>query len=150
MLSLKSMVRGLLLTMVAVSGAAVAASAVNVDKDGVAAGGYDVVAYFVNNIAQRGSEQFTVAHEGATYRFASAANLESFRADPTKYVPQYGGYCAYGAAGGYKAPIDPAAWRIVDGKLYFNYNRDVQNRWLTDIPGYISKADANWPAIREK
>ena len=150
MLNLKWIARGFAAMLIAASGAAAAAAANNIDRDGVAVGGYDVVAYFANGVPQRGRPEFSARHEGATYRFASAANLETFRADPQKYAPQYGVYCAYGAARGYKAPIDPAAWRIVDGKLYLNYSHAVQRQWLADIPGYIRKADENWPTLRDK
>ena len=150
MLGFRWIVRGLFLTVTAVSGAAGAAGPVNIDGSGAAAGGYDVVAYFASGIAQPGSTEFTATHDGATYRFASAANLEAFRVAPARYVPQYGGYCAYGVAGGYKAPIDPTAWRVVDGKLYLNYDHEVQRRWLTGTADYIRKANVNWPAVREK
>ena len=98
----------------------------------------------------QGKPEFTARHEGATYRFGSAANRDDFLAGPAKYAPQYGGYCAYGMASGYKAPIEPDAWTIVDGKLYLNYNQSVRDRWSSDIPGFIRKADANWPSVRSK
>lgn len=132
------------------SGVAGAAGTVNVNGAGVAVGGYDVVAYFTAGAAVAGKADFAAKHEGATYHFSSAANRDLFRADPAKYVPQYGGYCAYGAAGGYKAPVDVNAWKIVEGKLYLNYDASVQSRWLKDTESYIRKADANWVAIRDK
>jgi hypothetical protein len=95
--------------------------------------GYDPVAYFAEGRPVKG------------LRFASAQNRERFAADPQKYAPQYGGYCAYGVANNYAVSVDPAAWRIVDGKLYLNYSKGVQADWNRDIPGYIGKADANWP-----
>jgi YHS domain-containing protein len=150
MLTLERILRGLLVMLAAVAGSAAAAAAVNIDGGGVAVGGYDVVAYFVHGLPQRGQSEFSAAHDGATYRFASAANLAAFRADPDRYVPQYGGYCAYGAARGYKAPVDPTAWRIVEGKLYLNYNHEVQKQWLVDPTDQIRKADAQWPRIRDK
>ena len=79
---------------------------------------------------------------------SSAANRDRFAADPEKYAPQYGGYCAWAVAQGYTAKIDPEAWRIVDGKLYLNYSKDVQTQWSEDIPGNITKGDANWPKLR--
>jgi hypothetical protein len=150
MWNLKWIARGLVVTMLAASGAAAAAPAVNVDRDTVAIGGYDVVAYFADGTPKLGLPEFSARHDGATYRFASATNLAAFRTDPNKYLPQYGGYCAYGAARGYKAPVDPTAWRIHDGRLYLNYNHDVQRQWLADIPGYIRRADENWPRLRDK
>lgn len=117
---------------------------------GVAVGGYDPVAYFTEGKPVVGNPAITHEHAGAIWRFASEASRAAFKADPAKYAPQYGGYCAYGAARGYKAPIDPTAWRIVDGKLYLNYSHAVQRQWLADIPGYIRKADENWPTLRDK
>jgi len=86
-------------------------------------------------------------HEGATYRFASAAHRDAFLKTPARYIPQYGGYCALGVSGGGKYDIDPSAWRVENGKLYLNKNPSVQKAWLKDIPGYIVKADAKWPTI---
>jgi YHS domain-containing protein len=122
----------------------------NVDSSGLALKGYDPVAYFTENRPLAGKTEFTAQHEGATYRFASAANRDAFAAAPQKYAPQYGGYCAFGVAGGYKAPIEPEAWTVVDGKLYLNYNRSVRSKWSSDIPGFIRKGDANWPTVRAK
>jgi YHS domain-containing protein len=122
----------------------------NLDSSGLALKGYDPVAYFAEGKPAQGKPEITASHEGATYRFASAANRDAFAAAPGKYAPQYGGYCAYGMASGYKAPIEPDAWTIVEGKLYLNYNQSVRSRWSSDIPGYIRKADANWPTVRSK
>ena len=122
----------------------------NVDSSGLALKGYDPVAYFTDQKPVRGKGELTARHEGATYRFASAANRDAFTADPGKYAPQYGGYCAFGVASGYKAPIEPDAWTVVDGKLYLNYNQSVRRQWSSDIPGFIRKAEANWPTVRSK
>lgn len=122
----------------------------NVDSSGLALQGYDPVAYFTERKPVAGKPEFTATHEGAIYRFSSAANRDAFAAAPAKYAPQYGGYCAFGAAEGYKAPIEPDAWTVVDGKLYLNYSQSVRRRWSSDIPGYIRKADQNWPALRAK
>ena len=140
---LASMVLGLVL-------AAHAAGESNVDPSGLALKGYDPVAYFTENKPVKGRTEFTAQHEGATYRFSSAANRDAFSAAPAKYSPQYGGYCAFGMAAGYKAPIEPDAWTVVDGKLYLNYSQSVRRQWSRDIPGYLRKADANWPSIRSK
>jgi YHS domain-containing protein len=115
---------------------------------GLAAHGYDVVAYFTDGKPTIGSDKFAVAVDGATYRFASQANLDAFQADPAKYQPAYGGFCAYGAALNKKFDGDPRLWRIVDGKLYFNLNEDVVAEWSKDIPGNIATADSNWAKIR--
>ena len=136
--------------VLAISAAAQAAGETNVDSSGLALKGYDPVAYFTDGKPAQGKAEFTARHEGATYRFASAANRDAFVAAPAKYAPQYGGYCAFGTASGYKAPIEPDAWTIVDGKLYLNYNRQVRSQWSSDITGYIRKADSQWPIIQKK
>ena len=121
---------------------------INVEASGLALQGYDPVAYFTEHKPARGEPEFTASHEGAIYRFASAANRDAFLAAPAKYAPQYGGYCAYGVAEGYKASIEPDAWSVVDGKLYLNYSQSVRRRWSSDVPGYVRKGDANWPTVR--
>ncbi|MEQ1810165.1 MAG: YHS domain-containing (seleno)protein [Terricaulis sp.] len=113
----------------------------------VAVSGYDPVAYFTDGRSVRGSEQFSINHQGFEYRFASAEHLAAFRANPSRYTPQYGGYCAWAVSQGYTASADPTNWRIVDGKLYLNYNDEVQRRWEQDIPGHIRSANANWPGV---
>ena len=117
------------------------------EKDGVAIRGYDPVAYFTEKKAVKGSSAHKAEHGKSTFHFASQANRDAFAADPARYAPQYNGYCAFGVAGGYKAAIDPAAFTVVDGKLYLNYNRAVQKQWSADIPGFIAKAGKNWPAV---
>lgn len=114
---------------------------------GVAIDGYDPVAYFVQGKPVEGSKKHEHLWNGAKWRFASAANRDLFAASPEKYAPQYGGYCAWGVSRGYAVGIDPDAWKIVAGKLYLNYNQDVQTEWSKDIPGHVKKADANWPKI---
>jgi YHS domain-containing protein len=110
--------------------------------------GYDVVAYFTDGKATKGQPQFTTEHAGVRYQFASAANRDAFKGDPAKYAPQYGGYCAWGVAKGGLYDVDPEkAWSVVDGKLYLNYDASVKQTWSQDIPGNISKADANWPKL---
>lgn len=117
---------------------------------GAAIQGYDPVAYFTEGRPVEGSRQFTHQWNGATWRFASAANRDRFAASPEKYAPQYGGYCAYGVAHGYTVKIDPQAWSVVDGRLYLNYSPAVQADWKKDVPGYIRRADANWPKALER
>ena len=116
-------------------------------EGGLAIRGYDAVAYFAAGQPVRGSAAFTHQWHGATWRFASAANRDRFAADPARYAPAYGGFCAYAVSEGYTAPTDPQAWRIVDGRLFLNYDRAVQRRWEQDIPGRISRGDANWPRL---
>ena len=114
---------------------------------GAAASGYDVVAYFTESRPVPGSAEFTAEHDGATWRFATAANRDAFLSDPGRYAPQYGGYCAWAVAQGYTASTTPEAWKIVDDKLYLNYSRGVQRKWEKDIPGFIESADGNWPKV---
>jgi YHS domain-containing protein len=113
----------------------------------LAVNGHDPVAYFTEGKPVEGSSAFESEYKGATWRFASAANKAAFDAEPAKYAPQYGGYCAWAVSQGYTAKGDPATWRIVDGKLYLNYNAEVQRTWEKDIPGNIGKADGNWPKV---
>lgn len=114
---------------------------------GNAIDGTDPVAYFTEGRPVEGSSSFTHDWNGATWRFVSAENRDLFAADPEKYAPQYGGYCAWAVSQGYTASTDPEAWKIVDGKLYLNYSKSVQATWEEDIPGNISAADSNWPKV---
>jgi YHS domain-containing protein len=114
---------------------------------GTALGGYDAVAYHTQGKPVQGSTEFTTRWKGAEWRFASRDNMELFRADPQAYAPQFGGYCAYGVAGGYAVKGEPEVWKIVDGKLYLNYDARIQRRWEADIPGYIAEAGAKWPDV---
>lgn len=115
--------------------------------DGSAIGGYDPVAYFVEGMPRKGDPRIFVEHGGARWLFASEANKRRFEADPTRYVPAYGGYCAYGTARGYLVDIDPNAWAIVKDKLYLNHDRSIQATWMKDVPGYVRRADAQWPRL---
>ncbi|MEM9899561.1 MAG: YHS domain-containing (seleno)protein [Pseudomonadota bacterium] len=115
----------------------------------VAVQGHDPVAYFTEGAPVEGSKDFTTTYNGAEWRFASEENLNTFLADPDKYAPQYGGYCAWAVSQGYTAKGDANYWAIVDGKLYLNYNEKVQNDWSKDIPGFIQAANTNWPNVIE-
>lgn len=116
-------------------------------EKGVAVDGTDVVAYFTESRPVKGDPSITHNWNGTTWQFASAANRDAFAADPERYAPQYGGYCAYAVSEGYTASTTPEAWRIVDGKLYLNYSRRIQRRWERNIPGRIKDANANWPNV---
>lgn len=109
--------------------------------------GFDVVAYQTEKRAVEGDVSYSTTHEGSTYRFASKANLGLFKANPAKYVPAYGGYCAYGVSVGAKFDGDPRYWKVVDGKLYLNLDRAIQKAFNADVAGAISKADTNWPKL---
>jgi YHS domain-containing protein len=113
----------------------------------VAIKGYDPVAYFADARPVKGSKDHELEWNGATWRFASEDHLAAFEAEPERYAPQYGGYCAWAVSQGYTANIDPEAWRIVEDRLYLNYSKEVQRTWETDIPGHIAAADANWPGV---
>jgi hypothetical protein len=115
-----------------------------------AVGGYDAVAYFTEGKPVPGRRDITFQWRGATWRFATAANRDLFAAKPEQYAPQFGGYCAWAVSEGYTAKGDPAHWKIVDGKLYLNYDASVQQRWEKDIPGHIAKGGRNWPKVLEK
>lgn len=114
---------------------------------GVAVGGYDPVAYFADHKPVPGKADITYSWKGATWRFASTQNRDSFKANPENYAPRYGGYCAYAVSQGATAKGDPQVWKIVDGKLYLNLSPSVQKLWEKDIPGYIKAADKNWPGV---
>lgn len=132
----------------ALSGLAFAGVDTETDQNDVILAGHDAVAYFTENRPVLGKPEFTAVHGGAIYRFATAANRDAFQADPARYAPAYGGYCALGTSFGKKFEVDGQAFRIVDGQLYVNKNLQVYETWRKDIPGNISKADGYWPEIR--
>ncbi len=106
--------------------------------------GYDPVAYHVAGAPTKGSADHSSVYNGETWYFASVDNKSLFDADPERYAPAYGGYCAYGMSKNYVVSTDPDAWHIEDGQLYLNYSLGVRKTWLKDIPGNVEKADANW------
>jgi len=117
---------------------------------GKAIRGYDPVAYFTESKPVQGSEKLVYNWNNADWYFSSQQNLELFKANPEKYAPQYGGYCAFGLSNGYKAPTDADAWTIDNGKLYLNYNKDVREEWNKERKQRIDKADKNWPDVKDK
>ncbi len=116
----------------------------------VALSGYDPVAYFTQKAAVKGSDEFKMTWNGAEWHFANAADLAAFKANPAKYAPQYGGYCAWAVSQGYTASGDPTVWKVVNDKLYVNYNAEVGEKWQKNIPGFITAANTNWPKIIAK
>ncbi|MFT6559712.1 YHS domain-containing (seleno)protein [Sneathiella sp.] len=116
---------------------------------GWAAEGYDVVAYFTERRPVEGLSEFKYQWQGVNWRFSSAENRDLFAKEPSRYAPQFGGYCAYAVSQGYTASVIPEAWSIVDDKLYLNYSKGVQTIWEKDIPGYISMATEHWPKIKK-
>ncbi len=116
-------------------------------QGGLALGGYDAVAYHVDDQAKRGTSEFRTEWMGATWKFSSPENLAAFLADPERYAPAYGGHCAYAVSKGSLQPGDPRMWRIVDGKLYLNLSPSTMSKWEADIPGSLAKADRKWPDL---
>lgn len=130
--------------------AATPTPAVNVDAAGVAIGGYDPVAYFTEGRPVEGKAAHQLRYNGATWRFASAESLAKFKADPAAFAPQFGGYCAWAVSQGYIAPGDPEQWKIVDGKLYLNFNARAKELWEADQADAIKRGHANWPGVLTK
>lgn len=118
------------------------------DVNGVTLAGHDAVAYFTMNKPVKGYSGISAAHDGAIYHFSSEANRELFKANPSKYAPQYGGFCAYGAAIGAKFPIDPALFAVVDDKLYVNNSAPVSKIWNAKQAKAITLADNKWSKIK--
>jgi len=113
----------------------------------LAVGGYDTVAYFKSGGPVKGRKELTTEWKGAEWRFSSQENLDVFIADPERYAPQYGGYCAYAVAKNKLAGIDPTQFTVLDDKLYLNYNAKIQKKWVADKRAFIKKADNNWPSV---
>ncbi len=109
--------------------------------------GYDPVAYFKQDQPVKGSEDYSYEWMEATWYFSSKENLDAFKESPEAYAPQYGGYCAYAISQGYTARIEPEAWKIVDGKLYLNYNQQIKKKWEANETEFIESADKNWPGV---
>ncbi len=116
--------------------------------DGVAVGGFDAVSYFTG-VPIEGKSDIKTDWNGAEWRFATAANKAAFIANPEKYAPQYGGYCAFAVSKGATAKGDPQAWTVVNDKLYLNFSQGVREQWRSDITGNVSAADVNWPKVLE-
>jgi YHS domain-containing protein len=137
----------LVLTLMSVTSGAFAQQVFT--TDGTAIRGYDPVAYFTDQKPVKGDPQFAFKHEGVTWLFASQQHLDVFKADPAKYSPQYGGYCAYGTSEGHKAPTQPDAWTVVNDKLYLNYNQGVKTEWSKNRSERIEKANQQWAVIKD-
>ncbi len=123
-------------------------SASDIANSVVGVQGYDLVSYQSGAKPLPGNGNNVVRHKGVNYLFSSAENKKAFQANPAKYLPAYGGYCAFGVAVGKKFIGDPTVWDVVDGTLYFNLDNKVKNIWVKDVPGNIVKADTNWKSIR--
>jgi hypothetical protein len=123
------------------------APSVSATDQGIAIGGYDPVAYFTEGRPVAGSVAITLRWNGATWRFASAASRARFEANPAAYAPAFGGYCAWAISQNYIAPGDPLVWRIVDGRLYLNFNQRAKALWEADLVDAIARGNANWPGV---
>lgn len=111
--------------------------------------GYDPVAYFSVGMPVKGKKEYTCKWMESMWYFASDENRQIFESNPDKYAPQYGGYCAYGVAMGELYKVEPDSWGIVDGKLYLNFDSDIQKDWQADQNNFITQGDLNWPKIKE-
>tara|TARA_R110000823_G_scaffold307678_4_gene430948 strand:+ start:6315 stop:6794 length:480 start_codon:yes stop_codon:yes gene_type:complete len=129
------------------TGSFAADAQVNTDANDLAIHGYDAVSYFTSSGPAKGKAKYSASYRDAIYHFSNAANRDAFRENPEKYAPQFGGYCAMGVALNKKLDVDPTAWRVVDGKLYLNLNKQVQAKWLEDVPGNLATARRNWHGI---
>ncbi len=120
-------------------------------ENGVAIKGYDPVCYFNMNRAVKGKKEIALRLEGALYYFTDSSDLETFRANPSKYLPQYGGWCAYAMGhNGTKVEVDPETFKIINGRLFLFYNRFFNNTlksWNQDENSLHTRADANWQKI---
>ncbi|MBE1295402.1 MULTISPECIES: YHS domain-containing (seleno)protein [Phycobacter] len=146
----KTVLSGVALSVALATSAMAAGVELNASSTGLALQGYDPVAYFTVGEPTPGNWKITSVHNEALYRFASEENKVAFEKNPEAYLPEYGGYCAFGAAMGFKFDGDPTLWKIVDDKLYLNLAEDIQKRWEGDIAGFIEKADTNWTDIADK
>jgi len=146
----KSFLGGIALSVALATSALAAGVDINASSTGLAMQGYDPVAYFNAGEPTKGSYKVTSSFDDATYWFATEENKALFEANPEAYIPAYGGYCAFGAAMGFKFDGDPNQWKIVEDVLYLNLSKDIQERWAQDIPGFIEKADVNWDNIEDK
>jgi YHS domain-containing protein len=123
---------------------------VNVDRSGIGIRGYDPVAYFTDGKAEKGVPQFSSTAGGVTYLFATAEHKAAFDANPSKYEPRFGGYCAYGVSRGSLIEIDPSAFQIVNGQLLLQYSKGVMVKFNKDQTVCLQKAETNWPVLVEK
>lgn len=114
---------------------------------GLALGGTDPVAYFTQGAPVMGDAALATDWMGARWTFASAGTRDAFVAEPGRYAPAFGGYCAFAASRGYLAPTIPEAWSIHEDRLYLNATLRARELWLAELPGVIAAGEANWPAI---
>ena len=147
--TLKSSLAAIAVAATMATSAFAAGNDVNVTSTDLALRGVDPVSYFTEGGPLDGQVNITAEHNGAIYRFVSEETKALFEADPEKYAPQYGGFCAFGLANGFKFDGDPDVWEIVDDKLYLNLSPAVQERWQEDIPGFIDSAEDQWDVVKD-
>ena len=121
----------------------------NTDNSGLALRGFDAVAYFAVDNAVKGDAKYEYVWNGAKWLFSSEENMKKFQASPESYAPQFGGYCSFAVSEGYTADADPEAWKVVDGKLYVNYNKQVKQKWEQNEHERIMKGLENWKELGE-
>lgn len=114
----------------------------------VAIRGYDTVAYHRQGKPVKGDARYSFEYNGAKWLFSSAENRDLFSANPGKFAPAYGGYCAYGAGNGYLVKTEPEAFSIVDGTLYLNYNVNVSRKFQANLQERVELAEKNWPGLK--
>jgi YHS domain-containing protein len=119
------------------------------DHNGVILAGHDAVAYFTQGKPVEGNATITAVYNDAIYRFSNEKNRNTFVANPSKFAPAYGGYCAYGMTFGKKFEIDGKAFEVVDGVLYVNKNLDVYKAWKEDVPKHLQEANTEWPKVKQ-
>lgn len=120
---------------------------VNVDTSGVAIGGYDPIAYFVDGAPKLGDPAIEATYGGARYHFASQEHREMFERDPARYAPSFGGYCGYAASINKLSPIDPLIWQILDGRLVLQHTKKAYELFNKDAKAALARADGNWPEL---
>jgi YHS domain-containing protein len=128
-----------------------AADLVNVSgASRIALQGFDAVGFFTDSKAENGSPFIRASYQGAEYLFATEDHKRLFLADPGKYVPQYGGFCAFGVGVNALFPVDITTWQIRNGKLYLNLDHDILDKFNADFEGHVASADRNWPGLVKK
>ena len=112
--------------------------------------GYDPVAYFTEGRPVMGDDAYVSTHRGAPFRFSSAEHRALFDENPSRYVPRFGGYCAYAVSQGSTASGNPLFWTIYEGRLYLNLDENTQKIWLDNRDEFIEQAEQNWPAVLQE
>jgi len=147
---MKKLLLSMVMAALALSASAQTKSLLNLDSSGVAIQGYDPVAFFTDNKPVKGDSKYISKRDGAIYLFASKEHKDMFTADPAKYEPVFGGYCAYGVSRNKLVEIDVNAFQIVDGRLLLQYSKGVRDDFNKDQAGNLAKASANWPGLVQK